>query len=180
MAINGFIQAAHYSPGAGQRKPIRMIVLHSAENQELEGQAKHLAQWFAGSTAPQASAHYMVDDKQVWQSVKDTDIAWAVDVWEANLESISIELTGKANQSSTNWVDTYSTMVLKEATSLCKSLSSLHGIPTIHLTLPQILDGKTKGYCTHADITAAHKIVGGHTDPGPNFPMDQFLKEVAV
>ena len=39
----------------------------------------------------------------------------------------------------------------------------------------QILDGKTKGYCTHADVTAAYKVMGGHTDPGPNFPVQKLL-----
>ena len=172
MAI---IQAKNYTPGYGKREPIRLIVLHSAENQQLPGQAAHLAQWFAGPTAPQASAHYMVDNAAVAQSVADEDIAWHCDVWERNLESIGIELTGQAKFTPAQWANPYSQMVLKQATSLCKTLMAKYSIPNTHLTAALILDGKTKGFCTHADITAAHKVAGGHTDPGVNFPMVQFL-----
>lgn len=171
--------AKHFTPGAGKRKPIRLIVIHSAENQELPGQAKHLVQWFAGDTAPQASAHYMVDNATVAQSVDDADIAWHCDNWDRNCESIGIELTGSASQTAAQWADTYSKSVINQAVGLCKKLSTKYSIPAVHLTAEQILDGKTKGYCTHHDITLAHKIVGGHTDPGANFPMADFLKAVA-
>ena len=35
---------------------------------------------------------------------------------------------------------------------------------------------KGRGFAYHADITAAKKIAGGHTDPGVNFPVADFLK----
>jgi N-acetyl-anhydromuramyl-L-alanine amidase AmpD len=167
--------AKNFTPGIGIRKPIRMIVLHSAENQQLEGQAQHLAEWFAGKTAPQASAHYMVDDKQVVQSVDDTDVAWAVGVWAANLESISIEMTGQAAFTAQEWSNQYSKSMINQVVGLAKRLSQKYSIPAEHLSLGQILDGKTKGFCTHADITAAYKVMGGHTDPGPNFPLQTLL-----
>ena len=166
--------AKHYTPGP-RPKPIRMIVLHSAENQQLPGQADHLVQWFAGPTAPQASAHYMVDNAKVSQSVDDKDIAWHCDVWERNQESIGIELTGQAKFTPAEWSNSYSKAMLGQAVGLCKRLSTEYGIPAVHLTAAQILDGKTKGYCTHADITAAHKVAGGHTDPGVNFPIQTVL-----
>jgi N-acetyl-anhydromuramyl-L-alanine amidase AmpD len=171
--------AKHYTPGFGKRKPIRMIVLHSAENQELAGQANHLVAWFAGDAAPQASAHYMIDDKVIAQSVDDKDIAWATDVWERNIESISIEMSGHADQTAAQWADKYSKSVIANTVKLCKDLAIKYKIPPVQLTLSQILDGKTKGYCTHAQITQAHKIVGGHMDPGINFPISDFLKAVS-
>jgi len=170
------VQAKHYTPGLNKREPIRLIVLHSAENNELPDAAHNLALWFAGPTAPQASAHYMVDYNTVVQSVKNEDIAWHCDIWDRNVESIGIELTGRAAQTPAQWADSYSEGVLRQATSLCKGLMGQYGIPATHLTYEQILDGKTKGFCTHADITYAHKIAGGHTDPGVNFPMVNFLK----
>lgn len=171
--------AKFFTLGKGKRKPIRLIVLHSAENQELPGQAAHLVQWFAGKTAPQASAHYMVDNLKILQSVDDADISWHCNVWERNVESIGIELTGSASQTAAQWADDYSKHVLANANVLCKSLMKKYSIPNIHLTPAQILDGKTKGFATHADITTAHAIAGGHTDPGKNFPLASFLKGLA-
>jgi len=170
--------AKNYTKGEGLRKPIRMIVFHSAENQQLPGQAKHLVEWFAGASAPQASAHYMVDNAQALQSVDDTDIAWAVGVWEANLESISIEITGQAAFTPEQWTNAYGTKVLNQVVKLGKNLANKYTIPAVHLTPAQILDGKTKGFCTHADITAAYKVQGGHTDPGKAFPMQMVLDKI--
>lgn len=167
--------ARNYTSGVGIRKPIRIIVLHSAENQQLDGQAEHLVQWFAGKTAPQASAHYMVDNKIVAQSVDDDDVAWATGVWANNLESISIEMTGQAAFTAEQWANPYSVAVINQTASLARRLGQKYSIPPVHLTVGQILDGKTKGYCTHADITAAYKVMGGHTDPGPNFPVQKLL-----
>ena len=171
--------AKFFTLGKGKRKPIRIIVLHSAENQELPGQAAHLVQWFAGKSAPQASAHYMVDNAKVVQSVDDADIAWHCNVWERNAESIGIELTGSASQTPAQWADDYSKKVLANASVLCKSLMKKYSIPNTHLSTAQILDGKTKGFATHGDISLAHAVAGGHTDPGKNFPLATFLKGLA-
>lgn len=167
--------ARYYTSGKGIRKPIRMIVLHSAENQQLPGQAERIVEFFASKTAPQASAHYAVDNKVVAQSVDDEDVAWAVGVWAANLDSISIEATGQAAFTAAQWANQYSKDMINQLVGLCKRLGQKYSIPPVHLTLGQILDGKTKGYCTHADITAAYKVLGGHTDPGHNFPMQTVL-----
>ena len=61
---------------------------------------------------------------------------------------------------------------------LGKQLSLKYTIPPVRLTTAQILDGKTKGFCTHADITAAYKVVGGHTDPGVNAPVQTILDRI--
>ena len=114
--------ARNYTSGVGLRKPIRIIVLHSAENQQLDGQAEHLVQWFASKQAPQASAHYMVDNANIVQSVLDTDIAWAVGVWSANLESISIEMTGQASFTAAQWDNAYSQQMINQLITLAKNL----------------------------------------------------------
>ena len=172
--------AQHFSAGR-QGHVIQIIALHSAENQELPGQAVHLQQWFAGKTAPQASAHEMVDNLHVICSVDDKDTAWAVDDFPLNLISKSYELTGHASNTAAQWADAYESAVIKEAQGAISSDLKAYGIPAIHLTDAQILaahnGNKTiKGICTHADISRALKIVGGHGDPGVNFPMVQFLK----
>jgi N-acetyl-anhydromuramyl-L-alanine amidase AmpD len=176
--IYSFIQAKHFSAGRGG-KPIRIIVIHTMETPETEGRAHQVANWFAGATAPQASAHYCVDDKEVIQSVKDEDTAWAVDDFPLNQQSISIELAGSASQTVAQWDDTYSKDEMEHLVELSKTLAKKYGIPAVHLTTAQILDGKSKGFAYHSDITVAKKIAGGHTDPGKNFPLAGFLKALA-
>ena len=172
--------AAHYTPGR-QGHTTQIIAIHSAENQELPGQAKHLGQWFAGPTAPQASANEMVDNTTIVGSVDDKDTAWALDNFPLNLVSFSIELTGHASNSAAQWADAYEKGVLKEATIAVKAEMALHGIPAVHLTDSQIVavvkgDKTIKGIITHADATRALKIVGGHIDPGQSFPLQEFIK----
>ena len=158
--------------------------MHTAENQELPGQAVHLEQWFAGSSSPQASAHEMIDNKQIVTSVDDADTAWAVDDFPLNLVSKSYELTGHASNTAKDWADAYETAVIKLAEGEFKKDMKKYGIPAHHLTSSEILaihnGNKTlKGICTHADISNALKIAGGHQDPGPNFPMADFMKAIS-
>ena len=168
------IHATHYTKGRGGHTP-RIIVIHTMEAQETSGKALQVARWFAGPTAPQASAHYCVDNLQIVQSVLDEDTAWAVDDYDLNQQSISIELAGTASQTAAQWHDAYSKSEFSTLVSLCKTLATKYSIPAVHLTAAQILDGKSKGYAYHSDITVAKKIAGGHTDPGKNFPIAEFL-----
>jgi N-acetyl-anhydromuramyl-L-alanine amidase AmpD len=173
-----FIQAKHFTAGRGTHTP-RIIVLHTMETPESAGRAKQVATWFGGATAPQASAHYCVDPTDIIQCVKNEDTAWAVDDSDLNQQSISIELAGSASQTVAQWHDAYSVNEFAKLIALSKDLAKQYGIPPVRLTAAQILDGKTKGYAYHADITAAKKIAGGHTDPGVNFPIAEFLKALA-
>jgi uncharacterized protein with PIN domain len=177
--------AKNYTKGRNGNT-IDILVIHSAENQELPGQAKHLVQWFAGATAPQASAHVMIDNKTFLTSVDDSDIAWAVDDFPLNQCSKSYELTGHAAQTTAQWNDPYSKGVLHQAVLAFKADMKKYGIPAKRLTDAEIVakhknpkDKKIKGICTHGDISRALKIKGGHTDPGINFPMSQFLADLA-
>ena len=170
-----FTQAKHFTAGRGGKTP-RMIVLHTMETPETAGRAHQVADWFAGPTAPQASAHYCVDNQFIYQCVKEADTAWAVDDFDLNQQSISIELAGSASQSVAQWADAYSQAEMGHLVELAKELANGYSIPAVRLTAAQILDGKSKGFAYHADITAAKKIAGGHTDPGVNFPLANFLK----
>ena len=61
----------HYAGRDGNA--IRYIVLHyTANNGDT---AKNNADYFAGANR-RASAHYFVDENEVWQSARDTDAAW--------------------------------------------------------------------------------------------------------
>lgn len=171
-----FIQAKHYTQGRGGKTP-KLIVIHTMETPQSEGRANQVALWFAGSSAPQASAHYMIDNKAIVQSVNEADTAWAVDEFQLNQESISLEHAGYAAQTAAIWANPYSTAQLALSASLAADIAKRYSIPAVRLTPAQIVAGGT-GFCGHNDITAAFKIAGGHTDPGANFPWASYLEAV--
>jgi N-acetyl-anhydromuramyl-L-alanine amidase AmpD len=171
-----FNQAQSFTKGRGGKK-IKLIVIHTMETPETPSRARQVWNWFAGKTAPHASAHYMVDNKEILQSVKDEDTAWAVADSLLNQTSISIEHAGQASQTTAQWNDAYSNAELKLSAKLSAELAKKYNIPAVKLSPADILAGKS-GFCGHNDITAAKKIAGGHTDPGKNFPWDKYLKLV--
>jgi len=171
-----FNQAKSYTKGRGNFK-IKLIVIHTMETPESVSRARQVWNWFAGSTSPHASAHYMVDNKDVLQSVLDTDTAWAVDDFPLNQQSISIEHAGSASQNNGEWNDEYSNAELKLSAKLSAELAKKYNIPLVKLSPADIMAGKS-GFCGHVDITVAKKIAGGHTDPGKYFPWDEYLKLV--
>jgi hypothetical protein len=175
--------AKNYTKGR-QGHTIQILVLHTAENQELPGQAVHLGQWFAGASAPQASAHEMIDNKVVVTSVDDVDTAWSDDDFPINLVSKNYEMTGHASNTKAQWADAYETSVIKLTEGEFKKDMKKYGIPAHHLTDAEIVkihngDKTIKGICTHADISRALKIAGGHQDPGINFPMTKFIGDIS-
>ena len=85
---------------AGRTKPIKYIVIHyTAGNGDT---AKNNVDYYALNEVS-ASAHYFVDENDtVWQSIKDSDTAWAVGGTSTykhpdcrNANSISIELCSR-------------------------------------------------------------------------------------
>lgn len=166
------IRAKHFSPGRGGKK-VRLIVIHTMETPETLGRAKQVATWFAGPTAPQASAHYCVDSKEIYQCVADNDTAWAVDEFATNEASISIELAGSSSQTQLQWNDAYSKGELDLAAKLCAELAIKYNIPVVKLLPTSVKIGT--GFIGHMDVTTAFNIAGGHTDPGHGFPWKDFM-----
>lgn len=167
-----FTQARNYH--AGRIKKVRLIVVHSTEGNETEGSAWGVAQWFAGASAPQASAHYIVDDKEVVQGVKNADTAWAAP--GANADGLQIEHVGRAAQSRGDWTDVYSRAVLSNSAKLAAGLAKQFGIPVKHLSNTALAAGLS-GFVGHAQVTEVYKQ-SDHTDPGPGFPWDVYLAMV--
>ena len=178
LAPIDFIQAKNFSPGRGNRK-IRLIAWHTMEARETTGKALQVARWFQGKTPPKASAHYMVDNKKIIQTVREKDTAWSLGNFYYNQISINFELAGYASQSIGQWSDQYSIAELELAAKLAADIGRRYNIPPVHLTIPQILAGHS-GHVGHADITKAAKIYGGHTDPGKYFPWNSLMKKVSI
>lgn len=162
------VQAKHYH--RGRLSPIRLIVVHSMEWAEKGSTAEDCARMFATMSRP-ASAHVCVDNDSVVRCVADSDTAWAAP--GANADGLQMELAGFARQKRADWLDTYSTALLKQAAAVAAGWAKLHKIPVRKLSQAQLRSGM-KGFTTHADVSVVYKR-SDHHDPGSGFPWDVFL-----
>lgn len=167
------IQAAHFT--LANRGICRLIVIHTMENPEKPGTARAVARWFAGPAAPQASAHYCIDQAEVVQCVREKDVAWAAP--GANRDGIHLEHAGRARQTLEEWSDEYSRAELSVSAVVAADVAARHAIPIRKLTVEQVKDGVSKGFCGHVDVTKAFGK-STHTDPGENFPWGLYLSMV--
>lgn len=168
-----YVAARNQSPASGQP---RLIVIHSMECPVETGRASQVAHWFAGPTSPRASAHYMVDPAEVWCGVKPPATAWHVG--SANTyrggASIGIEQTGYAY--STDWWTPDALEQLDLLVDLVGSLCDRYDIPRRWLGVAELQAGEA-GISTHGLCSAAG-IGTDHTDPGPNWPVEEFMRRL--
>lgn len=167
-----FVQAKHY--GRGRTAPIDTIVIHSMEAAEKPDTAERTAQWFAGRDAPIASAHYCVDADSVVQCVLESDTAFHAP--GVNQRAIGIEHAGYARQTAEDWADAYSNTMLRRSAELVASLCRRYEIP-IRLLDPQALRVSEAGITTHHAVSLAFRK-SSHTDPGPGFPLTEYIAMV--
>lgn len=67
---------------------------------------------------------------------------------------------------------------LREGARICADWCRTHGHQPRRLLVSEVAGKKARGFCSHGDISAAFKE-SDHTDPGPHFPWDVFLRYVA-
>lgn len=170
-----FVQARNYTPANREPGDISWIVIHDMEMVENARTAENCADYFK-RTIRQASAHYCVDSDSVVQCVSVKDVAWAAP--GANSRGIQIELAGFASQTKTQWQDAFGLEMLKVSAGLVRGLCQQYSIPIVFIGKAGLLRGE-RGITTHAQVSDAFKR-STHTDPGPNFPIDEFIKMVAV
>lgn len=170
-----FIRARNITVASGVPRPIDLIVVHTMEAPEKPKTARHVAEWFAGSQAPQASAHFCVDDEEVIQCVRVEDVAWAAP--GANHDGVHIEHTGYAGQTQDQWDDDYSRSVLWNSALLAAELCQRFNIPAVKVDPHPPENGKAivRGFCGHVDVTNWRNGGKGHQDPGAAFPWGHYL-----
>lgn len=163
-----FVKAKYFHEG-GNSAPTR-IVIHDMEMPEKPDTAEACAKYFQ-TIDREASAHYCVDNNSVVQCVLEADIAFHA---PPNTNSIGIEHAGYAKQSTGEWLDPFGTAMLRDVSApLVRDIAARHGIPLVWLSVQDLLDGK-HGITSHNNVSLAwHKST--HTDPGPTFPVDQFM-----
>lgn len=176
-----FVQAAHCFRKGRPASAIRQIVIHTMESPEKPTTAENVAAWFAGPSAPQASAHYCVDEDSIVQCVQDADVAWHVPgrytsgVY-ANDVSIGIEHAGYAKRTAEEWASPQTMAMLRLSAQLTARLCKKYDIPVVKLSPAEVVRGEA-GLCGHVDVTNGTHC-GTHWDPGPNFPWDAYLSMV--
>ena len=95
-----------------------------------------------------ASAHYFVDEKEIWQIVEDNDVAWHVGAYSykhpycRNSNSIGIELCVKRD-SKGNWY--YEDNTVKQGIELARIIVNKYNIPKNHVLRHYDVTGKICG-----------------------------------
>lgn len=168
--VSYYKQAKYFSATNGA---ITRVVIHDMEYPETPQGAEWCCDFFAGSGAPKASAHYEVDNNSVAQSVRESQRAWHA---PPNNGSIGIEHAGYSAQARKDWLDAYSLAELKISAKLTADICKRHNLPIVKLSVADLKAGK-EGICGHLDVSNAwHQT--DHGDPGPNFPWDLYIQWV--
>lgn len=114
----------------GRISDIKFIVIHfTANNGDT---AKNNADYFANNNNLSASAHYFVDEKEVWQSVNDGDTAWHCGGTSykhpscRNANSIGVEMCSRKDSSGKYYIKEET---IKNTIELVKTLMVEHNIP---------------------------------------------------
>lgn len=166
----------HYVKNSSSRRgaPIQAIALHSTESQdrhETKNDLRAIRAWF-DNPASQASSHIGIDgsgNTELW--VPSTEKAWTI--LQLNSVTLNIEFIGRAAQAAKDWEE----VQIKEGAKWAAYWGIRFGIPMQrgHVKgvngFPVITK---KGIIRHKDLTDAG--FGSHTDPGPNFPMQDFIR----
>jgi N-acetyl-anhydromuramyl-L-alanine amidase AmpD len=121
------------------------------------------------------SFHYAVDANSATQSVRDEYTAWHARR-HGNSIGIGIELCGMADQSREQWLDPISLGTLRIAARLCADICARWSIPPTLVDAAGLLEGHP-GITTHDFVSKAWKE-SDHWDPGPHFPLAEFIAAV--
>lgn len=164
--------------GGPLRRPVTLLVVHSAETPLRYGYARSIGKYFTRPDA-KTSAHVMVDPRDVVQMVPKNRIAYHCGY--ANKCSLGYEQAGYARLSRRQWTTGDGLAQIKLLALEIRKDADIHHVPLRWATDAQIRaayrNGVPGGLCTHGDVA---RVVGGstHTDPMPNYPKDLLLELV--
>ena len=141
-----FLQAHNGNYRKGRASSIQYIVIHYTANDgdAAAGNARYFASQALKSPA---SAHYFVDERQVWQSVKDADTAYHCGTAGKyrhpscrNGNSLGIELCSRKDKSGRYY---FKPETLERAAALARQLAQTYQIPPEHILRHYDVTGKT-------------------------------------
>jgi N-acetyl-anhydromuramyl-L-alanine amidase AmpD len=147
---------------------INLISVHTSEGATTAAGLMH----FLDQPGVEASYHVLVDDSTTIRYLPDDVAAWAM--LSGNPRAVQVCLTGFARWPRSEWLSHDG--MLRRGASVTWDWCLAHNIPPVKLTPAQV-GADFPGICGHWDWTLGKKD-GTHTDPGPNFPWDVFIKYV--
>lgn len=164
------VPVAKYGPAQSY---VLRIVLHGTVSPCQPGGARAIANYFANSGV-QASAHYVVDPNEVVQCVPENQQAWHDGY---NVNEIGIELCDPQSGPGSRWQDAPHQAMLRRAAALVNDVASRWSFarPLKRGVAP--LDLSVEYVTGHVDIAQTTHTTD-HTDPGPDFPWDEFMAMV--
>jgi hypothetical protein len=169
-----FVEARWYRKGPRREAPL-WIVLHCTDGAEGPAKAEDGAAELAAipPAGRKRSVHWFVDSDSVVQCVPTECEAWHAGR-SANLYGEGIELCGRASQTREQWMDALSLPMLAIAARLVRTRADRLGLPLRFVTATQLRAHLT-GITTHMELTRAFPAETTHSDPGPGFPLAEFL-----
>jgi N-acetylmuramoyl-L-alanine amidase CwlA len=171
----GVITAAVGNHSMVHRNRTDLIVLHCTDGHEGGDDAENSAAEFTRELKRPRSYHYACDSNSVVCSVPENLIAWHCGR-TGNLRSVSVELCGRASQTRAQWYDDASLATMRIGVRLCADIARRHQLPAVYVGPEGLLNGE-RGITTHAAVSLAWKQ-SKHTDPGPAFPLREFVAGV--
>jgi N-acetyl-anhydromuramyl-L-alanine amidase AmpD len=177
------IDSPNHNPRIWNGKFVKpsLIVIHTAECSQTPQEPENLATWDAGASRPQASWHFAVGNQSITCSVPIELLAWHA--FSVNPYSIGIEHAGHAAQTVEDWANDYSIAELALSVNLCTVLCESLQIPVRIVSADELKANhhagiQSWGICGHDTVTKA--LAGSHVDPGPNFPWDNYISQIAT
>lgn len=158
----------HIDPRDGAS--IDRIYLHTNEGPQGEGAAQALANYL---TTIDGGYHVIVDDRTTVRCAGDDQIVWGEG--GDNTHALAICMIGYS--ATTDWTSSYSQEMVERAAQQVALWCHAYQVPAFHVPAGTAGHAPTeRGIAEHADD---HDPASqGHTDPGPNFPIDAFVARV--
>lgn len=142
--------------------------------------ARDLAAGWLAKSSSQVSYHGVVDDREILKVVSEADAPWAAA--SANQYAFHLCFAGSyAGWSRNKWLETDAADGKNEDIQLTNGAKVVawwckkYGIPAVWIGGKNVPPWGLRGVCGHKDFGAWG---GGHHDPGPNFPVEEFMRRV--
>lgn len=157
--------------------PVRGIAVHTTESADIPHSAddiRGVRNWF-NNPASQASSWIGVDGdgrSELW--VPGAQKAWTMGHYEINAQTLNIEFVGRAAQPASAWEPEQLKTGAKWAAYAILNYDFVeipNNVGRGHIKRGPSID--VMGILRHKDLTDAG--VGTHVDPGPEFPMSDFI-----
>jgi N-acetyl-anhydromuramyl-L-alanine amidase AmpD len=124
------------------------------------------------------SWHYIVDADSCTYQVHVNFTAWHAGE-TGNKLGIGVEICGRASQTFEQWTDPTSLATLQNAARLVADLCTEFKLPARFLDPEELRGASPRGITTHAAVSKAFRE-STHTDPGPGFPLIEFIEAVST